>query len=98
MGMVFSEVQSPRRGQEYRDRVRCEGLEKHGYDVYTLDDKHDDVAISSGRHCTANFTSERRMMKSIDSKWGSIVFDDIMLDYFFSPVSTPNITLFNLTN
>ena len=87
LGMVFSDEQSPRRGQEYRDRVRCEALERLGYDVYTLDDKHDEGSISSGRHCCANFAVERRMMKSVAAKWGEdIVFDDIILDYFFSPV------------
>ena len=33
LGMVYSEEERPLRGQEYRDRVRCESLEKIGYKV-----------------------------------------------------------------
>jgi hypothetical protein len=33
LGMVYSEETRPHRGQEYRDRVRCEALEKIGYKV-----------------------------------------------------------------
>jgi hypothetical protein len=33
LGMVYSEEQCPKRGQEYRDRVRCESLENIGYKV-----------------------------------------------------------------
>lgn len=84
--MVFSEEFSPKRGQEYRDRIRCEALEKHGYTVMTLDNKHTDHNIASGKHCQANFADARRMVRSIESKWGNQVFDEIILDYFFSPV------------
>ena len=86
LGMVFSEEKSPKRGQEYRDRVRCEALEKHGYAVRTLDNKHTDHNIASGKHCQANFADSRRMLKSMKAKWGKCVFDEIILDYFFSPV------------
>lgn len=87
LGVVYSEKTEPARGQEYRDRVRCDSLEKLGYSVRTLDNKHRDDDISSGRHCTANFTDPRRMLKSIHSKWNQTSFDHIILDYFFSPVS-----------
>jgi hypothetical protein len=87
--MVYSEEFSPKRGQEYRDRIRCEALEKHGYTVRTLDNKHTDHNIASGKHCQANFADARRMVRSIESKWGKgQVFDEIILDYFFSPVSS----------
>lgn len=87
LGMVYSEEFSPKRGQEYRDRIRCEALEKHGYTVRTLDNKHTDHNIASGKHCQANFADARRMVRSIESKWGKgQVFDEIILDYFFSPV------------
>jgi len=89
LGMVYSTEVIPKCGQEYRDRVRCDALEKH-YEVYTLDDKHDSKDINEckmGRHCTANFCDTRRMSKSIQETWGnSIQFDVIVLDYFFSPV------------
>jgi len=83
--MVYSEEMEPKRGQEYRDRVRCDALEKIGHKVYTLDDKHNGDRIKSGRHCQANFADSRRMHKMMRSKWGNIEFDNIILDYFFSP-------------
>ena len=88
LGMVYSEEMEPKRGQEFRDRVRCLALEIMGYSVKTLDNKHDDTMIESGKHCSANFADARRMLKSMRSKWGNDVeFDKIILDYFFSPVS-----------
>ena len=75
----------PKRGQEYRDRVRCEAMQKMGYDVYTLDDKHDDVSLDHKRHCTANFADARRCLKAMRKNWGTKSFDHIVLDYFFCP-------------
>ena len=87
LGMVFSEETEPKRGQEFRDRVRCEAMEDLGYLVYTLDNKHSDVALKHGRHCQSNFADARRMFRSIGDRWGmTIQFDSIVLDYFFSPV------------
>lgn len=86
LGVVYSEEFTPKRGQEYRDRVRCEALEDLGYDVYTLDDKHDSGSIASGRHCQANFADCRRMHKLMQQQWGYETFECIILDYFFSPI------------
>ena len=91
LGMVYSEEEEPKRGQEFRDRVRCEAMEELGYSVFTLDNKHDDTPLKSGKHCTANFADARRMFMSMKSRWehmmaGSVQFDHIILDYFFSPV------------
>ena len=86
LGMVFSNEMEPNIGQEFRDRVRCEALESLGYSVKTLDNKHSDTVLAHGKHCRTNFTSFRRMFKSMQSKWGSFEFDHIILDYFFSPV------------
>jgi len=86
LGMVYSNEMVPKIGQEYRDRVRCVALESLGYSVKTLDEKHADSILSHGKHCRANFTQPRRMLKSMASKWGSIQLDHIILDYFFSPV------------
>lgn len=89
LGMVFAhQAIEPKRGQEFRDRVRCEAVKACGYNVYTLDDKHEDHQINE--HCQANFADTRRMMQSIRSKWSEqkVAFRDIILDYFFSPVST----------
>lgn len=98
LGMVFSEEMEPKRGQEFRDRVRCEALEKMGYSVKTLDNKHDDMEARFGKHCRANFADSRRMLKSMRSKWGgNFQFDDIILDYFFSPVIYFCIHNYNLT-
>eukprot|EP01032_Pedospumella_encystans_P028287 gene28287-31947_t len=84
LGMVFSSEAIPKRGQEYRDRVRCEALERLNYKVKTLDNKHSDITLLN--HCTANFSDTRRMVKAITSKWGSETFDHVILDYFMSPV------------
>jgi hypothetical protein len=87
LGMVFAhQATEPKRGQEFRDRVRCVALQNLGYQIYTLDDKHDDRRIDE--HCRANFADTRRMMADMANKWGDDVsFDHIVLDYFFSPVS-----------
>lgn len=87
LGMVFSDYDKVNRGQEYRDKVRCEAMEKLGYNVRTLDDKHDDTGID--KHCRCNFADTRRMERAMDDKWGKdceYKFNDIVLDYFFSPV------------
>lgn len=84
LGMVYSEEFEPKRGQEFRDRVRCEAVEKLGYSVKTLDTKHSDSSIS--KHCQADFTEPRRMLRSMKSRWADCEFEDIILDYFFSPV------------
>jgi hypothetical protein len=39
LGMVFAAEFQLKVGQEFRDRVRCEALERLGYSVKTLDDK-----------------------------------------------------------
>ena len=41
LGMVYSNEKDPLTGQMYRDRVRCEAMERMGYCVKTMDDKHD---------------------------------------------------------
>lgn len=86
LGMVFSEEMEPKRGQEFRDRVRCEALEKE-MDVLTLDNKHEDATLLHGKHCQANFADTRRMFRSMKERFGSETkFDFVILDYFFSPV------------
>jgi hypothetical protein len=91
LGMVFAHTAlEPKRGQEFRDRVRCQALRNQGFHVYTLDDKHDDSEIEE--HCRANFADTRRMITAMKSKWPeNPKFHHIVLDYFFSPVK---ITLF----
>ena len=85
LGMVFGSEKRAKRGQEYRDRVRCEALENIGYNVKTLDNKHTDLLLE--KHCQASFTDSRRMMTSMREKWGEgSRFNHIILDYFFSPV------------
>ena len=79
----------PNRGQLFRDGVRSKALEDAGYIVRSLDDKHQETVKSGDEiHCTANFADARRMSKALKSTFGEdIVFDHIILDYFFSPVS-----------
>jgi len=85
LGMVYNPTKmNPTRGQEFRDRVRCESLEALGKRVYTLDDKHDDLTLP--RHCQTNFANARRMLRAMETRWGPDVrFESIHLDYFFSP-------------
>lgn len=85
LGVVFATEQRAKRGQEYRDRVRCEALERLGFQVKTLDNKHADKDLP--KHCTANFSDTRRMMRSMEAKWSEEKFNHVILDYFFSPVS-----------
>ena len=84
--MVYSQEQRPLRGQEFRDRVRCEALDHFGFRTFTMDNKHSAEGALNGRHCTANFADTHRMQKAMDSTWGpDFSFDLIVLDYFFSP-------------
>ena len=87
LGMVYSTEQRPIVGQEYRDRVRIKGLEMLGYDVYTLDDKHEiSFKTEPGKHCSSNFCDKRRLKNDMETAWGkSLRFDYIILDYFWCP-------------
>jgi hypothetical protein len=92
LGMVYSTETKPKRGQEFRDRVRCEALETlGGYEVFSLDNKHNHMDLTEckeNKHCTSNFCDARRMIRSVEDRWGfDLKFDVIILDYFFSPVS-----------
>ena len=73
----------------FRDRVRCIALEKLGYSVKTMDDKHDgdgeNCQAEVGTHVRANFADHNRMWRIILKSWGRINFDLIVLDYFFCP-------------
>jgi hypothetical protein len=74
-------------GQEYRDELRIGSLSDLGYDVYSIDDKHNPII---GKHCNANFNDPRRMIHSFKQQKSfplSLSADYILLDYFFSPVS-----------
>jgi len=93
LGMFFSiGVYTPSRGQGYRDSVRGYGLQNDGFDVYSLDDKHDEREFEESnqnkkKHCRTNFCQTDRMMKAIREMWGpSVGFTYIILDYFFCPV------------
>lgn len=102
LGMVFTEysklisykntrlgitvLDKPNRGQEYRDMVRCKGLESLGYDVRTLDNKHSIDRAVENKHCQASFCDPRRMQRSMMNAFDGKQFDGVILDYFFSPV------------
>ena len=104
LGMVYSEDVPPKRGQMFRDRVRCQALEKHGYDVSTLDDKHDESSAVANKHCRSNFANANRMWRNILTVWSSggargerseedivaTTYDTVILDYFFSPAGWVN--------
>jgi hypothetical protein len=88
LGMVFSDQLAPTRGQEFRDRARCIQLQRLGFNVCTVDDKHKDDYLFPGLHCNANFNQARGFISQIRGKWGNDVkFSHVILDYFFSPVS-----------
>lgn len=93
--MVFSKEVNPSRGQGYRDKVRCQGLEERGYIVETFDDKHEATLAKKGRHCCGNFADFNRMIKSLKKTWNLNEndpprYDVIILDYFFSPAGWVN--------
>lgn len=80
----------PNRGQLFRDGVRSKALEDDGFIVRSLDNKHHETDVKCGDeiHCNANFADSRRMSKALRSAFGDdIIFDHVILDYFFSPVS-----------
>lgn len=86
LGMFHGSYSKKKLGQEFRDKIRCDAMVKRGYNVKTLDNKHDKEDLVKN-HCYANFTS-RKMIPSMEEKWGkSISFDQVILDYFFCPVS-----------
>ena len=79
-------------GQERRDLIRISRLISLGYNVYSIDDKHNAIL---GQHCRANFNDSRRLYQSIKKQKAFpeyLVAQYIILDYFFSPVFF-NITL-----
>lgn len=71
LGMVYTDESctSPKVGQEFRDRQRCEALSAEGYQVFTLDDKHSSNEAVKTRHCKSNFCDERRMSKWFKTVW-----------------------------
>jgi hypothetical protein len=79
----------PNRGQEFRDGCRADALQRTGYNVRSLDNKHQEVVpFGEDIHCTANFADARRMSKALKSSFGdNQEYDHVILDYFFSPVS-----------
>lgn len=91
LGMAFHDKarsEQPTRGQGYRDRIRCEALERLNYNVRSLDNKHEEIISKESKHCQANFADARRMKSSMDELWPNREqYDHVILDYFFSPVS-----------
>jgi hypothetical protein len=53
LGMVLSDQLLPERGQEFRDRVRCIELQRLGFNICTVDDKHNDDYLFPGLHCNS---------------------------------------------
>ncbi len=93
-GIVDSNWTKNTTGQEARDHIRCQALRKMSFTVKTIDDKHSDQGLQ--HHCQANFCDARRLKKSMDEKWGihnQYSLDHVILDYFFSPVSTSSFLL-----
>lgn len=91
--MVYLKEANPSRGQGYRDKVRCEALERKGYMVESLDDKHVEELAKEQRHCRTNFSDIRKMVKKMKDVWsidGNPRYDVIILDYFFSPTGWTN--------
>ena len=88
LGMFYSKGFEPSRGQGFRDGIRCQAVENVGYSVWSLDDKHSATGseVIEGKHCQTNFANARRMAMALRRSWPQILFDHIILDYFFSPV------------
>lgn len=71
LGMVNSNkiFDAPVQGQEYRDKLRCVALEEDGYEVFTMDDKHNSSEGAECRHCKSNFCDERKMVIWLNKIW-----------------------------
>lgn len=50
--MFYPRKAHPSRGQRYRDKVRIESLERSGYRVHTMDNKHESVEGKEGECLT----------------------------------------------
>lgn len=92
LGMVYNNETSAENnmsiafGQERRDLIRILGMIKLGYEIFSMDDKHNPV---NGRHCNANFNNSRKMFKSMSIQQAypiNLRAKYIILDYFFSIV------------
>ena len=72
-------------GQAQRDRVRILAMEKDGYEVYTVDNTHEQHLSVPGRHLYCNACSPR-FMRELRGVFGAdIQFDSVQIDYFRSP-------------
>ena len=82
LGMVCSDKPiTPSRGQRFRDWVRCDALEKMGWELTTIDNKHN----SHRRHCCADFNSRKFFEDVLLTSPAAFGADIVMLDYFFGP-------------
>ena len=99
MGMVSAIVRKVQNGQEYRDSIRIKYFPK-SYEVFTVDHKHTEQQrycnriknklvysfVNLPNHLNCTYES-KRFTSALRSRFGDITFDQIHLDYFFSPVN-----------
>ena len=71
--------------QAYRDRVRCEALEKYGFDVRTVDKDHKVESAIEGKHVETDFCLSRTFRDAMVKEWDGIRFLAVFLDYVRSP-------------
>ena len=73
--------------QLLRDGLRCESLEVDlHYNIYTIDLGHEPYLAIDGRHIRHDFTDVGVLAK-MDTTWKGLVFQNIILDYFYTPNS-----------
>ena len=83
LGMVYEANAPPfKQGQEWRDHVRLNHMADNGFEIRTIDNKHNNSAF----HLMADFSSERRLRLDIQLHWAGLEVEMIILDYFFMPV------------
>ena len=73
--------------QHLRDGLRCESLENNTtHLVYTIDIGHAPRLAVDGRHIMQDFT-DAGVVAEMDRLWTGLVFQYIILDYFYTPNS-----------
>jgi len=88
IGVIYTHPSQRVHGlQHLRDGLRCESIEVDGpYNVYTIDLGHEPCLAIEGRHIHHDFTDDGVLPK-MDTTWPGLVFQHIILDYFYMPNS-----------
>ncbi len=82
---------NPGYGQHYRDRLRCQSLARKGFQLETMDDKHQqDDCETDHNHYNVNCSVPSAVVNELVKRHGSNyieLYDLIIVDYNFAPGS-----------